>query len=265
MKETEEEIITDTNNMEGNDTKNQLMEFLNSNFLGVSILASTIILSGTLVFVFGPGVGSSSSVLTQPAAVVPTAVSDQENQAVGAKSRAPEIGDAPILGDPGAPVTIVEFSDYECPFCGRFFSESLNRVKSEYIASGKVKFVYKDFPLTSIHPQAQKAAESARCVREQLGDNGYWAMHDTIFENQQLLGVQSFKQWARQLGADGTQFDNCLDSDKYASLVQGDAAEGTALGVNGTPTFFVNDVMVVGAVPFEQIAGVIEGELEDTN
>jgi len=159
---------------------------------------------------------------------------------------------------------MVEYSDYECPFCSRFFSETLAQIKTNYVDTGQVKFVYKDFPL-AFHPEAQKSAEAARCVREQLGDAGYWEMHDMLFENQQSLSVANYKQWARQLGANGTQFDSCLDSDKYAALVKADFDEGTALGVSGTPTFFINDVQVVGAVPYAQISSVIEKELGNTN
>ena len=259
----EKEKINDTEISEGAGPSKPFYDFVNSNFLGISILISTIIVSGTLAFVFGGGV----SARPQTAALAPTAPSAQGDQGglLGELSVTPEVGDAPTLGDPNAPVTIVEFSDYECPFCSRFFDQTLARIKSEYVDTGKVKFVYKDFPIVSIHPQAQKAAESARCVREQLGDDGYWAMHDMLFEGQQQLGVTSFKQWARELGVNGVQFDSCLDSGKYAEAVGADADEGVALGVNGTPTLFINDVRVVGAVPFEQIAGVIERELENTN
>jgi len=92
-----------------------------------------------------------------------------------------DIGDSPVLGDSNAPVTIVEFSDYECPFCGKFFSETSPILRSTYIDTGKVKLVYKDFPITRAHPYAQKAAEAARCVRDQLKDDGYWKMHDKMF------------------------------------------------------------------------------------
>jgi len=230
-----------------------------SNFLGLSILVSAILVSGTLVYVFGPNAGDSGA-----AALEPTAAPTERGESA-TPSVVPNIGDAPILGDPNAPVTIVEYSDFECPFCGRFFDQSLARIKSEYVDTGKARFVYKDFPLNSIHPQAQKAAEAARCVRNQLGDEGYWAMHDVLFERQQLLGISSFKQWARELGVNGGEFDSCLDTGKYASVVQDDLNEGSTLGVTGTPTFFVNDMRVVGAVPYEQIAAVIEAELASAN
>lgn len=254
---------SDTKISEEASSDRSLFNFVNSNFMGISILASTIILSGTLIFVFGSG----ASIRSQTTALAPTAPSAQESQGglLGELSVAPEIGDAPTLGNPNAPVTIVEFSDYECPFCSRFFDQTLARLKSEYVDTGKARFVYKDFPIVSIHSNAQKAAESARCVREQLGIDGYWAMHDMLFEDQQQLSITSFKQWARELGVNGAQFDSCLDSNKYAEAVGADVDEGVALGVTGTPTFFINDVRVVGAVPFEQIAGVIERELEGVN
>ena len=239
------------------DTKNKPGNFFGdkSNFLGLSILVSAIVVSGTLIYVFGSGAGITPTSTTAPTGGV------QENTG----SASPEVGNAPTLGDENAPVTIVEYSDYECPFCAKFFNESLASVKSQYINTGKVKLVYKDFPLTNIHLQAQKAAEAARCVREELGDDAYWRMHDIIFERQDLLGVSSYKQWARELGANGGSFDNCLDSGRYAEAVENDLNEGVALGVTGTPTFFINGTKVVGAQPFEQIKAVIEQELSNVN
>lgn len=245
--------------------KKSLFEFVNTNFLGVSILVSTIIISGTMIFISGSDTVINSSAGIGLTAALPTTPTQQSGQDVGESASAPEVGDAPVLGSSDALVTIVEFSDYECPFCGRFFTDTLAQIKSEYVDTGKARFVYKDFPLSSIHPEAQKAAEAARCVREQLGDDGYWEMHDTMFENQQSLSIESFSQWARELGANGTQFDSCLSSDKYAAAVGEDLSQGTLLGVNGTPTIFINDVRVVGAVPYAQIAVVIENELGNAN
>ena len=228
-------------------------------YLGTSILVSALVISGTLIYVFGPSTGGSNGTGFAPTdnegAVLPDVV----------RGGAPEVGDAPFLGDEDAPVTIVEYSDFQCPFCAKFFNESLPRVIAEYVHTGKARFVYKDFPLSSIHPQAQKAAEAARCVRDQLGNNEYWRMHDRIFDGQDLLGVSSFKQWAREIGVNGSEFDGCLDSDKYASAVATDIEEGIALGVTGTPTFFINGTRIVGAVPYEQIRAVIEQELADAN
>jgi len=250
----------------GSFSKKEVFKFINDNFMGISILLSTIILSCALIVTFGGGsaigIGGGGSPLQDP--------SSAPNQpggsgAVGEQAIAPDLGDAPFLGNKRAKVTIVEYSDYECPFCARFYSETLGKIKSEYVDTGKVKFVYKDYPITSIHAQAQKAAEAARCVGEQLGNEGYFAMHDKIFEGQSVLSVSSLKQWSREVGANGSQFDSCLDSDKYGAAVQADLSEGSSLGVSGTPTFFINDKMVVGAVPFEQLVSVIESELESAN
>src|SRR3989344_7101547 len=142
-----------------------------------------------------------------------------------------EIGDSPVLGSKSAKVTIVEFSDYECPFCGRHFEQTYPQLKKDYIDTGKVQLVFKDFPL-SFHPQAQKAAEAARCAGEQ---GKYWEMHDKLFSNQQSLSVENEKKWAKELGLNTAKFDSCLDSGKYASAVQADSNYGQSIGVSGTP------------------------------
>ncbi len=167
--------------------------------------------------------------------------------------------DDPFLGDADAPVTIIEFSDYECPFCGRFFAQTLPEMKREYIDKGLVKLVYRDFPL-SFHPNAQKAAEAAECA----GDQGkYFEMHDKIFENQQAIGVANLKAYAADLSLDTAAFNDCLDSGKFAQEVKDDFADGQAAGVSGTPSFFINDKKLVGAQPFEAFKAVIDAELAE--
>jgi predicted DsbA family dithiol-disulfide isomerase len=168
-----------------------------------------------------------------------------------------ELGDSPMKGDVNAPVTIVEFTDYECPFCSRFYAETYPLLVQNYISTGKAKFVVKDFPL-GFHPDAQKAAEAARCFDEQ-GD--YFDMHDKIYENQRNLDVDSLKQYAKDLGANAAEFDSCLDSGKYASVVQEDAAYGASLGVTGTPAFFINGKLLTGAQPYSVFEDFIEAEL----
>ncbi len=171
------------------------------------------------------------------------------------------LDDDAVMGDPNAPVTIVEFSDYECPFCGRFYTETLPLLKQQYVDTGKAKIVFRDFPL-SFHPNAQKAAEAAECVGDQGGDEAYFEMHDLIFENQQSLSVSSLKQWARTVaGINGAEFDSCLDSGKFASEVQADFNEGAQYGVSGTPSFYINGVEIVGAQPFQVFRQAIEQEL----
>ena len=170
------------------------------------------------------------------------------------------VDDDAMKGSANASVTIIEFSDFECPFCTRFWEQTLPQIEKEYIATGKVNFVYRDFPL-SFHPNAQKAAEAAECAGEQ---GKYWEMHDKIFETG-ALGITSLKQHAVDLGLDSKKFDDCLDSGKYASEVQKDFQDGQAAGVTGTPAFFINGIKVVGAQPFSAFQQIIEQELDRGN
>jgi protein-disulfide isomerase len=161
----------------------------------------------------------------------------------------------PTRGPQGAPVTIVEFSDFQCPYCMRV-RPSLRAVREVY--ADKVRFVYKDFPL-DFHTQAAKAAEAARCA----GDQGkFWEMYDRLFANQGKLDVPALKQHALALGLAAPAFDACIDSGRFAEAVRTDAAEGRRVGVNGTPAYLINGRMLVGAQPFMGFAQVIEDELE---
>lgn len=167
--------------------------------------------------------------------------------------------DDAFLGDADAPVTIIEFSDYECPFCGRFYSQTLPQLKTEYIDTGKVKLVYRDFPL-SFHPKAQKAAEAAECAGDQ---DRYFDFHDKIFENQGSIGVSDLKKYAGDLGLDQGEFDDCLDSGKFEQEVKDDVAAGVAAGLSGTPSFLINGQKLVGAQPFAAFKAIIDAELAE--
>ena len=152
----------------------------------------------------------------------------------------------------------MEFSDFQCPFCGRFFEQTLPLIEERYIKTGKVRFVYKDFPLESIHPQALPAASAARCAGEQ---GKFWDYHDLIFNNQALLSDTNYKQWAEQLGLDMDDFSSCYDSGKYVNDIRADLQEGSRAGVQGTPGFLINGQLVSGAQPFANFEQVIEAEL----
>jgi len=172
-----------------------------------------------------------------------------------------DITGAPFKGDDNAPIVIVEFTDYQCPFCQRHFTQTFSQIESEYIDTGKVKYVAMDFPL-NFHPEAQKAAEAARCVRAQAGDEGYFEMHDTLFENQAVLNEPNYKSWARDIfGVNGADFDRCLDGGEFSDAVQADLAYGSSLGITGTPGFFINGVKISGALPFSEFKSIIDAEL----
>lgn len=162
--------------------------------------------------------------------------------------------DDTVKGDANAPVTIVEFSDFECPFCGRFYTGAYQQLLTEYVNTGKAKIIFRDFPL-SFHANAQPAAEAAECAGEQ---GMYWEMHDKIFENQRSLTTENYKKWAEEMGLNKGEFDACVDSGKMRSEVQKDFADGAAAGVSGTPTVFINGEKIVGAQPFEAFKSVID-------
>jgi len=161
-----------------------------------------------------------------------------------------------IRGNINAPITLVEFSDFECPFCEKIYP-TLNKILNDY--QDKVKLVYKYFPL-SFHPNAQKAAEAAECAAEQ---GKFWEYHDKLFTYQASgFSLDKFKQWAKDLGLNSAQFNGCLDSGKYASKVQTDFQEGQQKGVSGTPATFVNGQLVIGAQPYEVFKQIIDNLLK---
>lgn len=166
--------------------------------------------------------------------------------------------DDPVKGSDGASVTIIEFSDFECSFCSRFYLQTLPQIEENYLQTGMVKFVYRDFPL-AFHPHAQKAAEASECAQEQ---DKYWEYHDKLYNNLNALDNESLKQYAKDLGLDVTAFNECLDSGKMASEVENDFQDGKRYGITGTPTFFINGIKVVGARPYEVFEQMIEQELD---
>lgn len=162
----------------------------------------------------------------------------------------------PSKGPADAPVTIVEFSDFECPYCGGLFP-TLQEIEKNY--ADKVRVVYRQFPLTNIHPRAQKAAEASLCAAEQ---NKFWQLHDAMFTDQENLAVDALKQKAASLSLDAAAFNTCLDSGKHAAAVQSSIVEGANAGVSGTPALFINGRFLGGNQPYGEIEKVIEDELQ---
>jgi len=160
----------------------------------------------------------------------------------------------PARGPNDAKVTIVEFSDFQCPFCGRAH-DTVEEVMRAY--AGKVRLVFRHFPL-EFHPYAAKAAEAAACANEQ---GKFWEYHDVLFANQQKLEVPQLKEHAGSVGLDQGKFTECLDSGRQAAVVKADQTAGSKVGVNGTPAFFINGVMLSGAQPMDEFRRVIDQEL----
>lgn len=167
------------------------------------------------------------------------------------------------LGDQNAKVKIVEFSDFQCPFCYRYFMNTFPKIIKDYVATGKASYSYYNFPL-NIHPQAPKAAEAALCASEQ---NKYWEYHDLLFSNQTLWSGNSedtkvYQTLAQVLNLDTGKFSECLSSGKYTAMIQDDLAEGEQKQISGTPTVFINDQKIVGAQDYYNFKKVIEEELK---
>ena len=159
------------------------------------------------------------------------------------------------LGPANAPITIVEFSDYECPFCRRWHAEVYKPLLAAY--PGKIRLVYRNLPLTSIHPDALGAAEAAMCAGEQ---DVYWKYHDKLFASESL-GNSVYLQYAKDLGLNMTTFESCLNDHKYQKAIQTDSDFAINLGVRSTPTFFINGLAIVGAQPLDVFKQVIDKEL----
>lgn len=158
-----------------------------------------------------------------------------------------------IRGNKDASVTIIEYSDLECPFCNRF-----HPTISKATEDNDVRWVYRHFPLTSIHQEARPAALASECVADQAGDEGFWRFVDTMFENQSSLGSDLYEETALSIGVNIGEFRDCMSSEKFADKVDGDMRSGQEAGVTGTPASFVNGTMIGGAVPLNQLQSAID-------
>ena len=180
------------------------------------------------------------------------------------------LGDDPVKGNQNAPVTVIEYSDFQCPFCGRFYTETLPQLEENYITTGKVKFVYRDLPLESLHKNAMSAALAAQCANEQ---GKFWDFHDKLFTGQSTWQGQgaeevaaTFVSYATDLKTDSKKFESCYTSAKNSDGIAKDLADAAKFGATGTPTFFIGNekdgfTRLVGAQPFTSFQFEIDKQL----
>lgn len=239
--------------------------------LGAFLISFSILLSGGIIKIKGFNVSTETG--STQAAQIPTQPAQQApSQPLGPVKVS--IADSPILGKKDASVTLVEFVDYECPFCKRFFEQTYSEIKKTYIDTGKVKLVIRELPL-SFHQNAHKESQAALCARDQGGDNIYFKFHNEIFKrttsNGTGLALDQLPKIATDIGIDGNKLQSCLTEEKYKAKVDKDIAEANAVGATGTPSFFVgksttgNEIdgqIIVGAQPFSAFQAIIDQQLK---
>ena len=221
-------------------------------FLPASVLIAGVLIAGAVIYTNGFKSGN------------PTAAIDNINQTPPAEVSLALNQEDVILGDPKAPVTLIEYGDFQCPFCGRFYSQTENLIKEQYVRTGKVKFVYRHFAF--LGPESLEAANAVECAKDQ---GKFWEFHDALYsaeikdgeEHNGNLNPALFKLLANQLGMNAVSFSACLASNKYADKVQGDYNNALAAGVRSTPTIFINGQKIEGAVPFTNFKAIIDNFL----
>lgn len=242
---------------------NSKATFLTGLFLGIAV-CSTI----GLVLVFGMAskgklaLASPAAIAAAPQAPTPTNPGDSgltpPQPPAGPVKPVDEKNDH-ILGPKDAKVTVIEYSDFECPFCQRFYPTVKDMLKSY---PKDVRFVYRHFPLNSIHPNAQKAAEATECAAKLGGNDAFWKLHDKIFERSPNIAPDVLITLAKENGLKEADFKKCLDSGEMAGKVNQQMQDGSAAGVQGTPATFVNGKLSSGAIPLESLKAAIDAELK---
>jgi protein-disulfide isomerase len=229
--------------------------FKRSHFYSVlTVLAFAVgVLLGYVVWGVNTPVGTAQTASDASGTVIQLPTAEQQQQEFKRYDIPTE--NAYALGPADAPITIVEFSDYQCPFCRRWHDEVYEPLLAAY--PGKIRLVYRHLPLTSIHPDAMSAAEAAMCAGEQ---DAYWPFHERLFSSESL-GNNIYIQYAQELGLDMGTFESCLSDHKYQQAVQADSDFAINLGIRSTPTFFINGLAIVGAQPLDVFKQVIDKEL----
>jgi protein-disulfide isomerase len=244
--------------------RNKDFDFL-AYLIGASILLGAILISVSIIYGFKLVVkqGAVVAQATQnTAAAQPAAQAQQTPPPAGAPVNITLKSNTPYLGSSSAKVTVVEFADYECPFCEEFYKTVFPELKAKYIDTGKIKFVYQDFAF--LGPDSNTAAEASHCAADQ---NKFWQYHDYLFNNQGPEGsgwatAAHQKEFAAAVGLNTSQFNSCLDSGKYKQEVLDETAAGRGYGVSGTPTLFVNGTAIVGAQPLATFEQAIDAALK---
>ena len=233
-------------------------------FTPASILIAGILISGSLMYTNGAfqndvvsgGALAAQAGNTASPAPPPSGGGDGGGESVGSVTIT---SDDHIRGNPDAAVTIVEFSDFQCPFCQRFHP-TVKQALAEY--GDQVRWVYKHFPLSQIHPEAIASAEASECVAAQKGNDGFWQFADALFENPARLAPAYYREVAGTIGVDLAQYDTCVKERTYKEKVEQHQAEGFRAGITGTPGGFVNDQPLRGAIPYAQLKTMIDAELQ---
>jgi protein-disulfide isomerase len=219
----------------------------NKNYLlPASIIVAAILISGSIIYLVGSSKNGGET-------------------AGGSETLKKETSQDVILGDPKAPVTVISYADYQCPFCHRFFSTTEQAVRENYVKAGKVKIVSRNFQF--LGAESELAAQAAECAKEQ---GKFWIYHDSIYnaeikdnkENNGNLNRDLFLQLAKDGGLDTGKFTSCYDSGKYADSIRQQTQDAASLGINSTPTIFVNGQIVKGALPYDQFQVIIENALK---
>jgi len=258
-----------------NDSEDVVIKKSAFNKLLVGVISAVVVSAFLGGYVLGAETVEPEKIIIRNAEDVIRSLQTQQSTQSSLSTNSPSLisislDDDPVKGNLNAPITIVEFSDFQCPFCAKFHSTTLPQLEVNYIDSGKVKFVYRDFPIQSIHPNAVPAAFAAECADEQ---GMFWEYHDLVFENQKkwqgLSGsvmIDTFEQYALELGLNTSDFNTCFESGKYVDEVTKDLQDGASYGITGTPGFFIgNDelgyVKIIGAQPYPVFERLIEDQI----
>lgn len=227
--------------------------FFSGLFLGIAV--SAVIGFGLTFALLAGGKLPSGGSLAANNPTVPTANDPTQPSAPAGPVKPVDEKVDHIKGSKNAKVTLIEYSDFQCPFCQRH-TPSIESALKDFPQD--VRLVYRHYPLSAIHPEAQKAAEASECAAKLGGEDKFWQMHDQLFAKQESLGTQTYIDIAKSLGINEGNFTKCLNSGEMAKRVNTDTTEGSAAGVEGTPATFVNGSLISGAVPYAQLKAAIQ-------